>query len=119
MNTSNRNAPRFSTYAEALDLIGGRDSVKIGHNTYLERLENGTLGVRLHRTYIVKFNASGSVELFTGGWRTITTKERMNRYLPAGHSVYQRANVWRITGPDGVEQDFQEGIMIVQRAVTA
>lgn len=110
---SNHNAPRPTNHADALALLGSRDSRKIGHNTTLERLEGGTIGVRFHDTIIVRFYASGSLDLNSGGYRTNTTKERINRYLPEGYSLYQRAKVWRIQGPDKIEQDFNDGVMVM------
>lgn len=39
--------------------------------------------VRLHSTDILTFHADGAVTYFAGGWRTVTTKARMNEYGPA------------------------------------
>ncbi len=69
---------------------------KLGHNTYLERDDESAYHVRLHATRIVTFHRDGRVELNSGGWRTVTTKERMNRYLPSGWRLYQDAHVWYV-----------------------
>lgn len=72
---------------------GPRDSVKIARNTYLERgrefscysyhgkgntddYPKGTIGLRLHNTYVVIFTPKW-IELNTGGWPTKVTAERM------------------------------------------
>jgi len=49
---------------------------KLQNNTYLERLDVGTIGLLLHYTYIARFRDDGSVILDTGGWYTVTTKDR-------------------------------------------
>lgn len=83
-----------TTYAEADALLTGRckNSRKLGNNTYLERLAIGH-AIRLHNTTVVLFSANGSVTLNSGGWKTVTTKDRMNK---AGVRVYQEKFVWYI-----------------------
>lgn len=51
---------------------------KLQNNTYLERLGEGEIGLLLHNTYIARFMSDGSVILDTGGWRTVTTKDRFS-----------------------------------------
>ena len=106
---SNHNAPRPRSYADALALLGTRDHRKIGHNTTLERFPDGTLGVRFHATVVVRFHADGTMTLDARGYRTSTTKERMNRYLPEGWRIYQKAGTWRISGPHGGSENYRDG----------
>jgi len=110
------NQPEPTSYTEAAEILGSRDSRKIAHNTYLERLDAETIGVRLHRTYVVRFNANGTTRLDSGGWRTVTTKERMNRYVPAGFGLYQKAHVWYIDTPSGVEE-YSDGMILAPNSV--
>jgi hypothetical protein len=49
-------------------------------------------------TEIVIFNPDGSLTLDSGGWRTVTTKERMNRYLPLGWGLYSDRG-WKVRTP--------------------
>jgi hypothetical protein len=90
-------------YVTAAEKLGSRDSRKVGNNTYLERLDDETIGLRLHSTYVVKFHADGSVTLDSGGWQTVTTKERMG--WADGISVFQRDFAWFVrlqgTSPEG------------------
>ena len=58
---------------------GGRR--KLQNNTYLERIDEHTVGVRLHDTHVVKLHDDGSTSLDSGGWHTMTTKERINDYI--------------------------------------
>jgi hypothetical protein len=52
-------------------------------------------GVRLHRTIVVTFHENGTIELDTGGWKTPTTKARMNDAL-AGYEIFSDRSVWYI-----------------------
>lgn len=52
---------------------------KIAHNTYLERLGATHYGIRFHRTIVVEFFCDGTTRLDTGGWQTVTTRDRINR----------------------------------------
>lgn len=97
------------TYASACDKLNGRDSRKVGNNTYLERIDSQTVGVRLHRTHVVTFHADGRYTLNSGGWRTVTTKSRINDYAPA--RVTQRAGEWFVRH-DGTEIEFRDGMTL-------
>jgi hypothetical protein len=81
--------------AEAEAVLRGRESVRLGNNTYLEAVGAraiGFVGVRLHNTYIVRFWYDGKITLHTGGYRTVTTKDRINQFIKG--SVFQKAHVW-------------------------
>jgi len=72
-------------YAEAASFLsGGRNasSRPIANNTRVERIDDETIGIKLHDTYVVKIRDDGSWQLFTGGWYTVTTKDRINGYAP-------------------------------------
>lgn len=68
------------TFESALAWLGKRDTRKVANNTYLQRRSEGRLAVKLHNTDILTFHPDGSVVFTTGGWKTMTTKERMNRF---------------------------------------
>lgn len=72
----------LSTYAQAAERLGTRDRRKIDNNTYLERRDAETIAVRLHETDVVTFHANGTAVLNTGGWMTVTTKDRLNNHAP-------------------------------------
>jgi len=56
---------------------------KLRGNTYLECLNMDTFGIRFHKTIIVRIHRDGTYTLNSGGWRTVTTKWRINGYSPA------------------------------------
>lgn len=66
---------------------------KLQNNTYL--VERGSnYAVRLHNTDVVAIHADGTYTLNTGGWETVTTKDRINGYGPA--RVYSHRGVWAV-----------------------
>lgn len=77
------------------DALKGKPERKIGHNTTLRYDHFDTVvAVRLHWTDIVKVYPTNAVELRTGGYHTVTTKERINQFLPPGVAVVQRRGEW-------------------------
>ena len=99
-------------YAEALTTLNGKQSMRLGNNTYLEqRGLTERIAVRLHSTDVVVFYPSGRVTLHTGGYYSTTTKERINHFIePAAH-VYQKAHKWYVLQGD-VRLDFYEGFVL-------
>jgi len=82
-------------YAEAVSMVHGktnRKERKIGNNTYAEIGYDDSVSIRLHGTAVVRFYPNGLVKLNSGGWRTSTTKDRINKYSPV--KVYQKKYEW-------------------------
>ena len=84
-----RNMPPLSKRAmlEAL----GRDvasSNLAGRNTLDYTDAAGVRRIRLHKTDILTIWPNGAFEIATGGWNTITTRGRLNQFLPEGWGVY-------------------------------
>lgn len=104
------------TFTEAREKLGNRDSKKVANNTYLIVIEdakgNKGIGLRLHSTVVVKF-FEDRTEVYTGGWETVTTKDRINSFLPVGR-INQKDHVWYWN--DGEASRFEEGDQIVQLA---
>lgn len=53
--------------------------------------------IRLHRTDIVRKHSDGSVTLDSGGWRTPTTKDRMQDHLPGSARIWQERGQWYVS----------------------
>ena len=108
MTTMTRPEPLlFSTrYAELDARLTGRcaQSRKVANNTYLER-RGDDIAVRLHATDVVTFHADGTATLNTGGWLTVTTKARMNEWLPGGISLDSVKGRWYLSYPGHAEYD--------------
>jgi len=99
-------------YQHLDSLLQGRCALsrKWGKNTYLKRLA-GEIALLLHETFIVKVGQDGAISLFTGGWLTPTTKDRINSILPSSYAVYQKNRVWHLTDQTN-DWLFKEGITI-------
>lgn len=98
------------TFQEAATRLGSRDSRKIGNNTYLLWITADRIGIMLHNTVVVTLHRSGNVGLDSGGWRTVTTRARMNEYAP-GISVVQRAFKWFVITDQGT-REFEDKMIV-------
>ena len=86
-----------ATY-HALDAyLGNKHARTIAHNTTAERDDDGhAIVVRLHGNEIARL-CPRSVRVRDAGWRTSTTKDRLNRILePYGASIAQRDWTWSL-----------------------
>ncbi len=72
-----------------------RDSRKLGNNTYLIRKANGDIAVRLHNTDVVTYHPNHDITFDSGGYRTMTTKARINEFAPV--ILSQKNGHWSIT----------------------
>jgi len=104
------------------EIMTGVEYVKsklVDHNTVEYHCIDGTKVIRLHRTDILVFKLNGDVVLNSGGWQTVVTKERMNKFLPKGWGIYQEKNVWYLSkreywsDPDRKSWVYQDGITIL------
>lgn len=68
----------------------------------------GDVLVILYQTAILTIHPDDSFTVSSGGWRTVTSKQRLNALLPAGYRVNQRNFEWFIDTPEG-EYDFCDG----------
>ena len=68
----------------------------IGNNTFEWHDANGDAVIRLHRTDIVRKHPDGSSTLNSDGWKTVTTKQRMNEHMPKGYSLSQVKGQWYV-----------------------
>lgn len=97
---------------EAVLMVRGKRNAKrrkVGNNTYAEILHDNSVGIMLHSTYVVKIHPDNTYTLQTGGWQTVTTKDRINQYSPV--RVYQRKYEWFVK-VNGKEYPFMEGMVV-------
>ena len=66
---------------------------KLAHKTYIH-MKGRSCAIRLHKTDIVIIRPDGTYRINTGGFRTTTTKRRMNSVLPC--SIGLQHGVWCI-----------------------
>ena len=80
------------------------------------RTAHGITRVQYHRTIVVKFDAN-EIILDTGGWRTVTTKLRMNQasnQFDLGYQVYQHDFNWFVVFK-GRTRQFVDAFMVLTR----
>ena len=91
------------SWEQADKLLGKRNSRTVCNNTRLVR-QWPFIMVKLHGNVIAEFHHRGSPTFSDGGWRTVTTKQRLNRCLPIPWQVYQEKFEWTLrtyrTGKD-------------------
>lgn len=94
--------------AKCLKDSGIESSKLVANNTRLTIYTNGNKTLKLHDTEIIKW-VGNRVILSSGGWKTRTTKDRLNRYLfPV--NIYQKKGNWFIDSGDKKEIEFFDGI---------
>ena len=109
--------PHGITSVDAREILGDENDMKIGHKTYLYRINNGVggFGITYHDTTIITidhiFHAELSYDgdvytLNHGGWDTPTTKDRMNKLLPNAR-VNQVNHIWYVG-----EEEYYNGMVI-------
>jgi len=117
------------TYNYANDYLGSKESRLIDYNTYLIR-DSDSILVRFYHTAIVQFFPDGSIELNTGEWDTVTTRERMNEVL-GGIEVFVQDHEWcvsikgtnylyhdhMIIRPDGTSDAMKVGVYAINNVV--
>jgi hypothetical protein len=68
--------------------------------------------VQFHNTVVFRASPLRLAYLNSNGWRTVTTKQRMNSYLRQfGYplSIYQKNHVWYVSTPTG-DIEFEDDI---------
>ena len=105
------------THEAAVRMVLGKNNRrerKIGNNTWGLIHDNGDVGIILHRTEVVTIHADGTYTLRSGGWQTVTTKDRINKYSP--YYVMQRKWEWFVGFYDGVGHHelgaFEDGMRV-------
>lgn len=98
-------------YVDAVDLLarGRSGRKKIGNNTWLEKREGDVLALRLHGTDVVTLCPDGQIVLDSGGWKTVTTKDRLNSLSPA--RIHSEQGIWYVTYRDRVYV-FKDGMVL-------
>jgi hypothetical protein len=80
-------------YKAAKAKLGNRDSIKISYSCKLEPRPDNKIAVKMHATDIITFHPNGKAVVDIGNWFTVTTKARLNDFLPFGR-VYSIKGEW-------------------------
>ena len=100
-----------TAYNEASEHLGNRLTCKIDHNTYLSRVFIGRVSVLFYGHPIIFYWHNGEIDVSACGYRTYTTKDRLNKFLPPGFSVYQRKHQWYLSRAY-MPREFWDGMII-------
>lgn len=89
------------TYQQADEYLGKKLNrpAGSGRNTRMVRnsgVPGDSIHLKYHNTYILTWYQDGRIELNTGGWRTVTTKSRINEFLgrESEWSIFQKNFEW-------------------------
>jgi hypothetical protein len=97
----------MNTYTQFQAMAATRKR-SLANNTRLIVRDDGGYGIELHSTQVV-IHYPDRVVLNSGGWQTVTTKDRMGRYSP--FNVYSEKAVWYVRA-NGESYPFADGITI-------
>lgn len=103
-----------SALKTATNFLGTKTRRKIAHNTYLLNT-NGVITIRLHNTDVLTI-AKDKLVLNSGGYRTHTTKGRLNDLLPPGYSLCAENGLWYLATPSEI-YTYADGITITSKNV--
>lgn len=86
---------------------------EIGKHATTVQTEDGIVQVTYHSTVVIRWDIDNHiVTLDSGGWETVTTKQRMNqvaRQFGLEYTVFQKNYVWHVD-VDGQEREFVDGM---------
>lgn len=98
-------ALRNLTYSQLVEHLGRAGYKPLANNTDIRRNRDGSIGIVLHRTEILRFSEEVAgyltITIDTGGYETTTTKQRINALLPSGYGIYAKKYRWFLSTPDG------------------
>jgi len=102
----------YSNYDKLDQFLGNKEQKKIGNNTFITRIDEFTISVKLHYTHIIKIDPTDVMTLNDGGFMTNLTKHRLTEFLRCrGVYIYSKKGIWILKGGNG-EFEFKNGIKI-------
>tara|TARA_R110002012_G_scaffold159307_1_gene320966 strand:+ start:3580 stop:3912 length:333 start_codon:yes stop_codon:yes gene_type:complete len=100
-------------YEEAIALMKTAKNPSKGkpllNNTRLHSCLDGSFEIKLHGHPIITIHPN-HITLDSCGYKTVTTKARMNTFTPLGFKVIQRKWNWMVVVNGTDEYDFYDGI---------
>ena len=100
----------MTTYKELDQFLGKKEDRPYGNNTRVQR-RGDKIAIKYHDTDIMLFSENVII-MDCEGWRTSTTKMRLNDNLPSPWYVYQEKNQWYLNYANKDTFVFEDGIMI-------
>lgn len=116
----------FASAAEFLSGGRSKDERPLQNNTRLVRRSNDAIAVRLHETDVLTYHRNGNRTLNSGGWLTVTTKDRINNYLGIKDTkVFSDRGQWFVFRYDETGSgwsklsEFYDGVVIRKNGMVA
>ncbi len=94
---------------EEIDCV--ENSKMLDHNTVQYSVGNNVF-IRLHDTDIISYIGNREIILSSGGWKTMTTKDRLNKFVRKGVMIYSDKGLWYIMDKYGNKSEFYDGIAL-------
>ena len=96
-----RKLPTFNSFDQLRDWVSSRGkfrkAIPLGHVYFAPQVDKKDyIEVWYHNTPVVTWYRDRII-LNHGGWKTVTTKRRMNTFLPDKHRVWQKDFQWWVT----------------------
>lgn len=93
-----------TAYEQAQAFLRNRTKRKLGNNTWLEvnHRDPGRIDVIHHQTPIVRYYEDGRIIVNTEGYRSVSTKARINEFQPASFHQKDWEWYWSFDGETGV-----------------
>lgn len=84
----------MTTYSDFDQFLGAKSRRPLSgkRGTDVRRIDAQTIALRYHDTDVVTYFADGRYRFNTDGWRTLTTKDRINSYSPV--HIWQTKGEW-------------------------
>lgn len=99
-------------FSDLMDFLDGKDSKKIGFETYVVKVDDNTVAIKHYRTNIITIDATNIMTLDTNGWRSTTSKDRLNQFINCNRaSINQKKGVWYIHGSNG-SFEYEDGVEV-------
>lgn len=105
---------KIKSYQQANEYLGPKKERPFAHNTRIERdvldMGHDVIVAKYHGNIVASFYPDGTNVYTSAGWKTVTTKERINWFLPDGFRLYQDHSTWFISASHWGDE--QEGLVI-------
>jgi hypothetical protein len=85
------------SYTDCARLVASardKQSKPVANNTRVEKRGENAYALRLHATDIATFWEDGRIEVNSGGWRTVTTAQRLGQFVT--RHVYSERGTWYV-----------------------
>lgn len=106
---------QIKNFQQALEYLGNKTERPYAHNTRIEAVRitdsEAAIVAKYHGNIVATFTPDHNVYT-SAGWKTLTTKERINWFLPDGFRVYQERSMWHLSKFGVGSWIWQDGITV-------